>query len=102
MTQTTQAIRVAHQGVRFPVNNKETYKQYLQTTHWRWVRFIFLQTNPRCAGCRGSLDLTVHHKSYKHLWKECMEDLEAMCWDCHKIKHGLVGEAVTKLMRKLK
>ena len=44
----------------------------------------------RCARCRRGGRLQIHHRTYRsHGGTHRIENLEPVCWDCHKIIHKL-------------
>ena len=44
----------------------------------------------RCARCRRSRRLQIHHRKYRsHGGTHRIENLEPVCWDCHKLIHKL-------------
>ena len=66
------------------------YKTYLQSPHWKQVRYIKLQqSGNKCQVCGSKNKLEVHHNSYDHIGKEEMhlEDLVVLCHNCHSLFH---------------
>ena len=44
----------------------------------------------RCARCRSSRRLQIHHRRFRsHGGTHRIENLEPVCWDCHKVIHRL-------------
>ena len=44
----------------------------------------------RCARCRRTRRLQIHHRKYRsHGGTHRIENLEPVCWDCHKLIHTL-------------
>ena len=44
----------------------------------------------RCARCHGSKRLQIHHRRYRsHGGTHQVDNLEPLCWDCHKVVHRL-------------
>ena len=42
----------------------------------------------RCARCRGARRLQIHHRKYRsHGGRHQIDNLEPVCWDCHKMIH---------------
>ena len=42
----------------------------------------------RCARCRRNRPLQIHHRRYRsHGGTHCIENLEPVCWDCHRLIH---------------
>ena len=65
------------------------YKEYLQTHHWQKIRKIKLaEAEYRCQFCNASkCQLNVHHRTYKNLGHEKLNDLVVLCRTCHKLFH---------------
>jgi len=67
---------------------KETdYEKYLKSTHWSRIKTVVKSVRRTCEACSSGLDLHVHHKTYKRLGGENMEDLTLLCQGCHKMVH---------------
>jgi hypothetical protein len=48
----------------------------------------------RCSRCRGLRRLQIHHRRFRsHGGTHRIENLEPVCWDCHKIIHRLERSA---------
>lgn len=44
----------------------------------------------RCARCRRSRRLHIHHRKYRsHGGTHQVENLEPVCWDCHRLIHEI-------------
>ena len=71
--------------------NHEAYLAYLRGPIWAEKRYWkFRLAKFRCERCSNkNRKLEVHHKTYRNLFNEPMEDLELLCCDCHQWKHGL-------------
>ena len=42
----------------------------------------------RCARCRSRLPLQIHHRKYRsHGGTHGLDNLEPVCWDCHRLIH---------------
>jgi len=66
------------------------YKEYLKTKHWRETKIWAKKSlSNKCHVCGSLRQLQVHHRSYKHLGNELIEDLEILCRGCHRGEHGL-------------
>lgn len=70
------------------------YQKYLRGKTFKQIREQVLERDGwRCQCCGRGLDdgiqLTVHHKTYEHLYneKEHLEDLICLCEICHKAIH---------------
>ena len=61
------------------------YRQYIHSDAWRERRERALTlAGRRCQRCPAYTDLEVHHLRYTNLGHEPDEDLEVLCWRCHK------------------
>lgn len=79
---------------------QRAYRLYLRSDAWRAKRAAVLERCGRvCENCgAGSglfpVSLDVHHLTYAHIGNEQLEDLRALCRDCHEAEHDelrLVG-----------
>jgi len=71
--------------------DKMDYYHYIKSKDWWFKKQEFRAgcSDPKCFICwdrKSSLD--VHHKSYKNLGNERMEDLIFLCEKCHGDLHG--------------
>ena len=49
---------------------------------------VLQQHNGRCARCRRVRRLQIHHRTYRsHGGTHRVENVEPVCWDCHKFIH---------------
>ena len=85
--------------------DKSTYKRYLQTEHWKKLRFeVLKRSGGRCERCgyrpwkRGVLQ--VHHKTYDNVGHETVDDLICVCAKCHMELHGITGKRSPKNVQK--
>jgi len=70
-----------------------SYEDYLRSPEWRAkCDLVFERDGYRCATCGSEHDLEVHHKTYKHLFNEPLEDLITLCKECH--------DAITSVFRR--
>ena len=72
---------------------KSEYREYLQSEHWKDVKRRFRKSKlatGRCYICGSGGRLDIHHKSYKRLGKERLNDLIELCRDCHSMVHSYV------------
>ena len=71
-----------------------SYEEYLESDQWEDVkqRFIESELNEHaCSICGISEEkakLYLHHKTYKRIGCECLEDLMLLCKPCHDKLHG--------------
>lgn len=69
------------------------YSQYIKTNHWKTLRERFINSRRftgECFVCGKSLDkkyAIIHHKTYKYIWKEKLQNLVAICRTCHQEVH---------------
>lgn len=64
------------------------YSEYLLTPHWRRCRErAFAHYGRVCVLCPTSSGLQVHHRNYKRLGRETLEDLIVLCGRCHAKFH---------------
>jgi len=67
---------------------KPDYETYIVSAAWyrrrEWLR---KQLGNRCCECKSTNKLTTHHKTYKNLGRETVDDVEILCWNCHKQRH---------------
>src|SRR5579864_8106110 len=57
-------------------------------------RIAIEQHGWRCARCRRTRPLQIHHRRYRsHGGTHRIENLEPVCWDCHKLIHRLERSA---------
>lgn len=87
----------------FIVTDSATYGKYLESKHWRRRRKqAIAAAGTKCERCQSGLNLHVHHRSYKRLWREKKTDLEVLCSSCHDAHHraehwGLTVDAVHEM-----
>jgi len=63
------------------------YRNHISSERWREIRLEKLKSvDYRCERC-GDMAVQVHHKTYKSLGDESLDELEALCKDCHDEKH---------------
>jgi 5-methylcytosine-specific restriction endonuclease McrA len=70
--------------------NREEYHIYLQS--WEWARLrqeVMERAFNECERCEKFSAVHVHHLTYKRVGHEELEDLQAVCEDCHKFLHKL-------------
>lgn len=65
-----------------------TYHEYIDSPEWNSrVNQYKDAAGWQCQECGGTEHLTGHHKTYINLGNEPPEDIEILCWDCHKTRH---------------
>jgi 5-methylcytosine-specific restriction endonuclease McrA len=69
------------------------YKAYLQSPEWQEKRERLLEFwDYQCATCSSPLDLQVHHRTYKRVGNERLNDLIVLCESCHEKFHETLGK----------
>jgi HNH endonuclease len=52
------------------------------------IRIAMQRAGWRCARCKSSRPLQPHHRKYRsHGGTHRIENLEPVCWDCHRLIH---------------
>ena len=78
---------------QFPVKQivkprKIDYNKYIKSKKWKQFRLIALDFyNHECGCCGSRHELEVHHKTYKNLGNEKIEDVMLLCHTCHLEEH---------------
>lgn len=73
------------------------YHVYLKSDEWKIIRDkVVERDNGMCLYCKTNPAQEVHHKHYKTIYKEKIDDLESVCSDCHRAIHKSVFSAVLK------
>lgn len=68
---------------------RSVYAEYLQTAEWSARRNKVLQREHFvCQGCMTARAVEVHHTTYKHIGRELLFELVALCRACHETAHG--------------
>ena len=70
--------------------NKMTYVQYLQSEHWKQLKDKFYHSKMgkhKCYACGKAEKLNLHHKTYRRIGHERLNDLVLLCENCHKKAH---------------
>jgi len=83
-------------------NNEITYLEYLQTDHWKDIRKRFWLSklhHGECQVCGAKTNLQVHHKTYKRIGKEHLNDLCLLCSKCHTKTHELDKRRTKGILR---
>lgn len=64
------------------------YKAYLKSPQWdRKRRKALFDAGYHCERCGKAKPLQAHHLTYKRIFNEKPEDLQALCFDCHRWVH---------------
>ena len=66
-----------------------TYQEYLKSDHWRDTRRRYFRSKlyKGCYICETRKNIEIHHKTYKRFGREWLNDLLALCSECHKEVH---------------
>jgi hypothetical protein len=68
---------------------RREYDLYLESPTWAAKRSAVLKrANFICEGCLINKATQVHHLTYRHVFKELMFELVAVCADCHARVHA--------------
>lgn len=63
-----------------------SYKEYLLSNEWHKLRIKkFKQVGYSCQICDANKNLQIHHRTYKRIFKEELNDLTVLCEDCHQL-----------------
>lgn len=77
-----------------------SYAAYLRSPHWQQVRRAYWAgagPSPHCAVCERTDALQLHHRTYRRLGRERLDDLVLLCADHHRAVHQAVRGVRTKL-----
>lgn len=65
-----------------------TYEEYINSPEWRErVNKYKNEAGWICSECGEENHVTGHHKTYRNIGNEPAEDIEILCWNCHKERH---------------
>lgn len=66
-----------------------SYKAFLRTIYWNFIRDYLLEKIPSCTRCGSKERLNVHHRNYEHHgWEHLnLKDLVVLCQECHRNQH---------------
>lgn len=80
-----------YEGIKYSnYKNSKRYKyhQYLLSDDWKEKRKLILERDQNvCQFCRLLPAVDVHHLHYDNLFNELLEDLRAVCLECHHLIH---------------
>lgn len=64
------------------------YSEYLKSEEWQRKRKLRLKVAGYCCEqCGIAAPLDIHHVTYENVGRETIDDLIALCRDCHDEKH---------------
>lgn len=76
-----------------------SYKEYLNSKHWITFRYnFFKKVSNQCRMCQCTQGLNLHHKTYKNIGNEKIEDVVGLCFKCHKYIHNNVTSFDTRYL----
>ena len=65
------------------------YNAYMGSEQWKHKRRkVMERDNYTCRGCGENRATEIHHSTYKHLGRELLFELVAVCRKCHEIVHN--------------
>ncbi len=64
------------------------YYKYLRSRKWQRKRRMIIRKFKTCVLCDSDKRLEVHHRHYRNLGNETVEDLTLLCHDCHSRYHA--------------
>jgi hypothetical protein len=78
-------------------NGKKKRQAYYASRDWSLKkRAVRDRAGNKCERCGSNDGCQVHHQTYEHLYDEPLDDLQYICEECHKYKHGEVEEDPAK------
>lgn len=72
------------------------YHEYLLSDKWKAKRKLMIGKFKTCQLCNSKDNLQVHHRTYKRLGYEDMEDLTLLCKECHMKFHWTEEEILRR------
>jgi 5-methylcytosine-specific restriction endonuclease McrA len=68
--------------------HKEKYHRYLKSDAWKKIKIqVFTERGLECEKCYSTKGLQIHHKHYRNIFNEKLEDLILLCSECHQKEH---------------
>lgn len=67
--------------------DKQSYQTYLRSRHWQRTRKTIIALIKTCVLCDSPQRLEVHHRHYRTLGSENVEDVTVLCHTCHTRYH---------------
>lgn len=65
------------------------YEEYLESRTWKIKREIFFnKLGRKCFYCHSTENLQVHHKDYRNVGYETVNNVRIVCDKCHREIHG--------------
>ena len=67
----------------------DSYKDYLDSDEWKKLRTrVRRRARGWCERCKVGPRADIHHLTYERLGNERLDDLVAVCRECHEYLHG--------------
>jgi phage terminase large subunit GpA-like protein len=83
--------------------HQQKYHEYLQSPEWKEFRNkAFEHYGKKCAHCKRTKRLQIHHVTYANIFNEKLEDVMVLCDLHHKKIHGLIKRVPTTKKKKHK
>lgn len=90
-----ESLVISKQFEDFRESRFYNYHKYLKSAEWKIIRDkIIERDNGMCLYCKTKPAQEVHHKHYRTIYKENIDDLESVCSDCHRSIHKSVFSEV--------
>lgn len=78
------------------------YSKYIVSESWKnFTKRFYKKNKKECASCSGKTEIDIHHMTYERLGHELMEDVVALCNDCHFSFHERMKERTGKRTKKV-
>ena len=72
--------------------------EYMQSEKWKQLKLERLKiAQNKCESCGSTHNLHLHHITYERLTQESVEDVAAICEQCHTYIHSVLGYDRTTL-----
>lgn len=63
------------------------YFEYIKSDIWKLKSKMFKKlVGNKCENCGSNFYVGCHHKNYYNLGRETVDDVDVLCWNCHKDK----------------
>ena len=73
------------------------YAAYITSEHWGRVKARYRKSKfPQCCVVCDRPDVDLHHRTYKRLGHEWLQDLQPLCRDHHKAVHDMMRTSSRK------
>lgn len=82
-------------------NFSPEYLKYIHSPLWFVKREeAFAHYGRQCKNCKSTMQLEIHHLSYRHLGHELMKELMVLCRKCHEAVHSVLDPLPTKPLKR--